>query len=108
MGWTKLYSFGEKISEPESWSRTNLDFMTGAELTYDNLLFGIYGPGQYWQSDQYEVDVNYGTNYPQNQANSGRVILKSFYNKKGRNRCGLYVRKKRTNYTRTIWQERLQ
>jgi hypothetical protein len=64
MGWTKLYSSGERISEPQSWSRTSLDSMIGTELIYNNLMIGIYGPGQYWQSDQYEVDIKYGTNYP--------------------------------------------
>ncbi len=64
MGWTKLFLSGDTISEPQSWSKTNLNGMNGAELIVENVSVAIYGVGQYWQSDTYEVDINYGSHYP--------------------------------------------
>ncbi len=57
MGWTKFYSQNRSLSEPDSWSRTPLDNMTGVELVHNDKKLAIYGLGKYWQSDTYETDV---------------------------------------------------
>lgn len=62
--WTKLFQTGETISEPESWSQTKLETMCGVELTYKDCRLGIYGPGQYWQSDTYIAEIGFGNVYP--------------------------------------------
>lgn len=58
--WTKLYSTGETISEPNSWSRTTLDNMIGCTLIHRDLKVEIYGPGEYWQSDTYVANLEEG------------------------------------------------
>lgn len=62
--WTKLYSTGETISEPASWSNTSLVNMTGATLVAGSKTVEIHGVGKYWQSDTYIVDSGWGTLNP--------------------------------------------
>jgi hypothetical protein len=58
MGWTKLFGNNtQALHEPESWSRTPLDNMTGVELIHNDKKLAIYGPGQFWQSDSFECEV---------------------------------------------------
>jgi hypothetical protein len=60
MGWTKFFLDGQQIHEPESWSRTRLDNIAGVELVHGDKKIGIYGEGQYWQSDTFQADVVLG------------------------------------------------
>jgi hypothetical protein len=57
MGWTKLFGDKQPLHEPESWSRTPSENMTGVELVYNDKKLAIYGPGEFWQSDSFECDV---------------------------------------------------
>jgi len=64
-GWTKSFLDGSSIivtSEDAlqgkgSWSKSRLDGMSGASLSEGGRHIAITGPGEYWQSDDLEVDV---------------------------------------------------
>lgn len=62
--WTKIYANGDQISEPQSWSQTKLLDMVGVTLNHNGLQVGIYGIGDYWQSDTFAVDASWGTPTP--------------------------------------------
>lgn len=57
MGWSKLYKNNTTLTEPQSWSRTSLDDMIGAEIVHNDKKLAIYGQGKYWQSDTFETEV---------------------------------------------------
>lgn len=58
--WTKLFADGKTISEPASWSRTNLENMIGCTLVHNTCRISIFGAGQYWQSDTYLNNMEWG------------------------------------------------
>lgn len=58
--WKKLFADGTEICEPSSWSRTSLDNVIGVTLNHKDCNVAIYGVGNYWQSDTYINNLNWG------------------------------------------------
>lgn len=64
-GWIKHFADGTKeVGTDEdvgmkraSWSRGRLTSMVGAEVIHGNVRMAILSPGEFWQSDDYDVDV---------------------------------------------------
>lgn len=62
-GWIKVFKDGSEekgldsaVERGEaSWSRGRLDDMEEVILIQDNKVLSIVGPGEFWQSDDYEV-----------------------------------------------------
>lgn len=74
--WTKYFLDTTTITATDeevaagkaSWSKSRLDGMSGASLSENGRHIAISGPGEYWQSDEIEVDV--GMNGP------GKIIVR--------------------------------
>lgn len=62
-GWVKYLANQRKIlgmdrdtiSGKASWSKTQLQGMTGCLLRHDGVKIELHGPGEYWQSDDLEA-----------------------------------------------------
>lgn len=60
--WLKHFADGTEIRGTDtdvaariaSWSRTPFTNMVGAEIEHNGFIIGIFGLGDYWQSDTYE------------------------------------------------------
>lgn len=64
-GWVKTFADGSKEIGTDrdvqrrkaSWSRGRLTHMIGAEVHHGNKVLSIHGPGEYWQSDDYDIST---------------------------------------------------
>jgi hypothetical protein len=69
--WKKYFSDGTSSTGTDrdcmtgkaSWRKSRNQYMVGAEIEHDGRLIGIYGPGEYWQTDTYEATVR-STGHP--------------------------------------------
>lgn len=68
-GWIKIFDYGEELGLDDavdrgkaSWSKGKLNGMIGAAIKDKKVgLVAIHGQGEYWQSDDFEVNLSENT-----------------------------------------------
>ena len=63
-GWIKRFPDGLEVgsdrdvsTKTASWTKGRLDNMIGAEVHYDGFHISMHGPGVYWESEDYEIEI---------------------------------------------------
>jgi len=82
-GWIKRFVDGsweegkdkEVLAGRASWSRGRLEGMLRAEVHHGRYFLGICGPGEYWQSDDFSVNLSSGETQLETRRLQRKIVL---------------------------------